>query len=236
MNKDDGVEFFGGTVEVKHVLLTGIGDDSLDWTDGWRGKAQFVVAQQYDDASDNGIEADNNADDNEAMPRSQPTLANLTLIGSPDSEQSDMGLLLREGTAAKIYGAIVMGFNDACLDIDDVATFDNAFDAAGNLTGELVLENSILHCATPFKDDTAENGEPYSAEDFFNKNSGNQLQDPLLAAPYEKENPGFAPSAESPALSMTPGASDDFFTPVNFIGGIGPDDDWTQGWTTHDPN
>ena len=36
MNADDGVEFFGGTVGIKHVLVTGVGDDSMDWTDGWR--------------------------------------------------------------------------------------------------------------------------------------------------------------------------------------------------------
>ena len=50
MNADDGVEFFGGTVNARHMVLTGIGDDSLDWTDGWQGNAQFLVAQQYDDA------------------------------------------------------------------------------------------------------------------------------------------------------------------------------------------
>ena len=37
-NKDDGLEFFGGTVEVKHIICFGIADDSFDWTDGWQGK------------------------------------------------------------------------------------------------------------------------------------------------------------------------------------------------------
>ena len=43
MNADDGVEFFGGTVDVKFVLVTGVGDDSLDWTDGWQGSAQYDI-------------------------------------------------------------------------------------------------------------------------------------------------------------------------------------------------
>ncbi len=81
MNADDGIEFFGGTAQVKHVLVTGVGDDMLDWTDGWQGKAQFVVLQQFADAGDNGIEADNNGDDNEASPRSNPTLSHITIIG-----------------------------------------------------------------------------------------------------------------------------------------------------------
>ena len=78
MNADDGVEFYGGSVNVKYVVLTGIGDDSMDWTDGWNGKAQFVLAKQASDDGDNGIEADNNKANNDFEPRSNPTLANMT--------------------------------------------------------------------------------------------------------------------------------------------------------------
>ena len=34
MNQDDGIEMFGGTVNLKYVLVTGARDDSFDWTDG----------------------------------------------------------------------------------------------------------------------------------------------------------------------------------------------------------
>ena len=71
---DHGVEFFGGNVFAKHLIVTGVGDDSLDWTDGWQGGAQFVILHQHDDNGDNGIEADNNAENNEAAPRSNPML------------------------------------------------------------------------------------------------------------------------------------------------------------------
>src|SRR5690606_543371 len=43
MNRDDGVEFFGGTVDVRHVVLTAIRDDSLDWTFGWTGRVQYLI-------------------------------------------------------------------------------------------------------------------------------------------------------------------------------------------------
>ena len=72
MNADDGVEFFGGNVFAKHLIVTGVGDDSLDWTDGWQGGAQFVILHQHDDNGDNGIEADNNAENNEAAPVQTP--------------------------------------------------------------------------------------------------------------------------------------------------------------------
>ena len=151
MAADDGVEFFGGAAQFKYVLTTGISDDNLDWTDGWRGKGQFFVAQQRDDMGDNGIEADNNGDANDTTPRSQPTLANITLIGSPDSKTSDMGLLLREGTGANIYNALVLGWNDTCLDIDHTSTFSNANSdgTEAGFTGNLTMVNSHLGCAKP---------------------------------------------------------------------------------------
>ena len=117
-NQDDGIEFFGGTVNAKHLYCTGIRDDSFDWTDGWTGKGQFWVAQQRGDDADNGFEADNNGDDNEASPRSNPTIYNVTLVGDPDGPESDTGLLLREGTAATLRNFIVIGFNAGGLDVD----------------------------------------------------------------------------------------------------------------------
>jgi hypothetical protein len=60
-NKDDAIEFFGGTVGVKNAVLVAPGDDSLDWDEGYRGKVQFVLAVQGTpgtDKSDKGGELD----------------------------------------------------------------------------------------------------------------------------------------------------------------------------------
>lgn len=57
-NQDDGIEFFGGTVNAKHLYCTGIRDDSFDRTDDWVGKGQFWVGQQCGDAADNGFESE----------------------------------------------------------------------------------------------------------------------------------------------------------------------------------
>lgn len=43
---DDGFEFFGGSVNAKYLVVTDCEDDSFDWTEGWNGKAQFLVATQ----------------------------------------------------------------------------------------------------------------------------------------------------------------------------------------------
>ncbi|MCB0356320.1 MAG: hypothetical protein KDD40_04895 [Bdellovibrionales bacterium] len=127
-NDDDGIEFFGGTVNVKHVVITEASDDSIDWTYGYTGMIQFAVAIQGEAKADRGIEADNDKNvDNE--PRSNPTISNVTLIGSSISTE---GLKLRLGTGVTFTNSIVMGFNKTCLDDKDayaagVAIFNNYF-------------------------------------------------------------------------------------------------------------
>ncbi len=240
MAADDGIEFFGGTASFKYVLTTGVSDDNLDWTDGWRGKGQFFVAQQYEDAGDNGIEADNNGDANDATPRSNPMLENLTLIGVETSSKSDMGLLLREGTGASITNAVVIGWNDACLDIDHKATYDNAMQG-GKMTGGLVIKNSVFACKAPYETDDEKDKagnkkkDPWSLKDFIEKhNTGNEVGDAktLLEKPFETTSPDFRPVKGSKAASGGLKAADSFFTPVTFRGAVDPADDWTKGWTT----
>lgn len=210
--KDDGIEFFGGTVNVDHVLITGVGDDCFDWTYGWQGTARYVIAQQYDDDSDNGIEADNNGDAHDASPRSNPTIENITFIGSPDSDKSDIGLLLRAGTAGKISKAIVAYFNDACVDIDDAATFTLAGGADGTPTNSLTVKDSIFWCPTPGKAVKDNDEDPWKVSDFM-MGLGNSEIDPQIAKPFDLSAPDFSASASEAAGK----------------GGM-PDGDWYTGW------
>ena len=49
----------------------------------------------------------------------------------------------------------------------------------------------------------------------------------MLRAPYNQTSPDFTPEANSPP-------DDGFFTPVNFIGGVDPANNWLKGWTTNE--
>ncbi|NWF75053.1 MAG: T9SS C-terminal target domain-containing protein [Nitrospirae bacterium] len=243
MNKDDGIECFGGTVNFKYVIVTNIGDDCFDWTDGWQGKAQFLIAQQRGDDADNGFEADNNQENEDYAPRSNPTIYNVTLVGDPTANygtESDLGMLLRHGTAAKIYNAIVVGFKDKGLEIDHATTFAQA--QAGNL----IVDNSIFYnCGPggtlPFSDDSDEKNftPPFTTEYFATTMMDNNATiDPMLVNPYDHTNPDFRPASGSPAVNGTvPVATppnDGFFEQVTFIGGVDPDNDWTAGWTVYE--
>ncbi|MBN2715902.1 MAG: hypothetical protein JXX14_08600 [Deltaproteobacteria bacterium] len=222
MNADDGIEFFGGTANWKHIYLTGIGDDNLDWTDGWRGKGQFLVAKQYPDAGDQGIEADNNAENNTLTPISYPTLSNITLVGS-GGDNSDIGMLLREGTKASIHNAIVAKFGEACIDIDH----DTVKHAAA---GEVAISNSIFACTTIF----LEEGDEFLAE--------GDTEPYLAATEVFAAGGGNTTAAASAVLSdvtsinaaLTGGVvpADPFFDQVSYIGGITAADNWLEGWTT----
>ncbi|MFT6771734.1 MAG: hypothetical protein ACJARU_001948 [Congregibacter sp.] len=110
-NLDDGIEFFGGTVDAKYVVLTGNADDSLDWTDGWTGRVQYLYIEQTD-AGDNGIEADNREGDELAAPVSNPSIANMTIAARSDQR----AIRLRRGTGLFLFNsALVSG--DSCLRI-----------------------------------------------------------------------------------------------------------------------
>jgi len=221
---DDGVEIFGGHARLRRILITGAGDDSFDWTYGWRGMAQFVAAQQYGDLADNGIEADNNGEDNSAEPYSDPLISNVTLVGVPDSTESDIGLLVREGTRGRIRNASVVGFNDHCLDVDDLATWDGVSD------GDLSIERSVLDCPSPFGDlDPDDDPDWADLPGWFTAQDSNRVADPLLADPYETAAPDFRPQAGSPAGGAALVPDEPWFEPASDIGAVDSEDDWIAG-------
>lgn len=212
---DDGVEMFGGTAQMKHLVLTSNGDDSLDWGLGWKGRAQFVLIQQAADDGDRGIEADNNKS-GDLLPRSKPILSNMTIIGSPVGTQ---GALLRRGTGANIWNTVFTG-SPTCLMIDGSPTFTNA-GSPGNLTGELTIKHSFVNCTNNFADGE---GASFTTADWFLSQQGNSADDPLLN--------GFLPTVGSPLILGGTAVNDLFFDNVDYSGAFKDDnDDWTQEWT-----
>ena len=108
---DDGFEFFGGSVNVKNMVVVNCSDDSFDWTEGWNGKGENLVAFQESEGTlgydcDCLIEADNNENNYAATPVSHPVLRNLILVGNGGSKQ---GIRLRRGTEVEIISAKVCG-------------------------------------------------------------------------------------------------------------------------------
>lgn len=145
---DDGLELFGGTADVKHVVATANSDDSFDISFGWNGRAQFVIVQHDSLDSDKGIEADNTetAATYLASPRTTPQLYNFTLVGKqnpagtagPAANNSEAAMHLRRGTAPTLRNFAIIGW-DRVLDLDDNDTC-SGFGAAGGLS----LRNGVV--------------------------------------------------------------------------------------------
>lgn len=214
--QDDGIEFFGGTAQVKHLVLVNNHDDSLDWGQGWRGKAQHVLIKQSATDTDRCLEADNNEDNFDSQPRSKPTISNLLCLGSAVGSQ---GAELRRGTGAIIKNSVFVDI-PTCMRLSDQATFVNA-GSPGALTGELTIDHSYaFNCS--FKDGA---GATFSVADWFNSQAGNVFGDPQLL--------GYLPADGSPLLSGgEPISGDPFFDPVGYIGPFkDKNSDWTKGWT-----
>jgi len=80
-NADDGVEFFGGTVNCRHMAVAFCGDDAFDFDMGYQGKGQYWLALQTSDQGNLIAELDGSPDHVNAKPYTMPQIYNLTAIG-----------------------------------------------------------------------------------------------------------------------------------------------------------
>ena len=140
---DDGIEFFGGSANIDHCVVENCTDDSYDWTEGWDGSAEYIIAYQSVAECDCLMECDNNGDNNDATPVANPTIRYATFIGNNSSE-NHRGLRLREGTYVNLSNVLVCGKPDPItLDTPQtVASFDNGKSSISNtvIVGELLNE------------------------------------------------------------------------------------------------
>ena len=106
-NADDGIEFYGGTVTANHLVSSKIEDDLFDWTEGWRGGGQNWFGLNDGGFGNRGMECDNWSSDFAASPRANPTISNVTLIGSGDQGAEPQALMLRAGTKGSIDNIVI---------------------------------------------------------------------------------------------------------------------------------
>lgn len=229
--QDDGVEFFGGTVNAKHIVVSNAADDSIDWVLGWNGKVQYAFVIQKGDDADRGIEGDNLSGGRNNEPRSNPTLFNVTLIGDPSvGSASSQGMILREGTAGSLNNFIVTGFGGAGVRIDHPETFAQA--TAGNLKlNGMVLWGNSSGDNTP----TAQFHDQATA-DFAAAQPNIRVVNPLLRNPFDLNDPDPTLLDGSPAGTVGAAAippDDGFFDQhAQYNGAFAPNgENWMDGWT-----
>ncbi|MGB6018717.1 MAG: hypothetical protein WBF77_03885 [Sulfurimonadaceae bacterium] len=104
--KDDGIEAWGGNVNMKHLVLIGNGDDNLDFDHGYRGNIQYVYIKQtkLESIHARGIETDNNKKSNNAQPRTEANIANFEIVGTDKTSEA---IYSRRGSGLRLSNGLI---------------------------------------------------------------------------------------------------------------------------------
>jgi hypothetical protein len=150
LSGDDSFEWFGGTVNCKHLIAYRGLDDDFDCDFGYRGKVQFALSIRdkdlYDAPGDsNAFECDNDAAGSTAQPKTRPVFSNVTLVGAkgngttalPSGEKFEKAFRLRRNSAVSVLNSLVTGWEKG-LSIEGAPV-------VANLNGDtMVFVNNIL--------------------------------------------------------------------------------------------
>ncbi len=150
LSGDDSFEWFGGTVNCKHLIAYRGLDDDFDCDFGYRGKVQFALSIRdkdlYDAPGDsNSFECDNDAAGSTAQPKTRPVFSNVTLVGAkgngttalPAGEKFEKAFRLRRNSAVSVLNSLVTGWEKG-ISIEGAPV-------VANLNGDtMVFVNNIL--------------------------------------------------------------------------------------------
>jgi hypothetical protein len=200
---DDGFEWFGGTVNAKHLISMASDDDNWDFDFGYSGHLQYVVSVQrlskatYS-SDPNGIESDNDGAGSANAPRTNVSISNMTTIGvedslnaseflpAPGSKRFLYGARFRRNTSLTVRNSIFMGYPTGVR-----------FESAGTIADATRFANNIVH---GFRVTDLGASIPTSNLELLGDvtAANDRVQ---LTNPFDVTNPNFRPLAASPAFS-----------------------------------
>lgn len=229
--KDDGFEFFGGTVNTRYLVSAFNDDDAFDADQGHRGKHQFWFAIQAPDVRDKGMEL-NGEPSGLAVgnsPLGQFTIYNATVIGAGAGSggNNNNAFTIRDYASPRIYNSIFTDFAQRGVSID-VRSKEHLD------SGKLDLRDNIWWGFTD--GNTAANLDILNSGVLFNDSDRrNAIVNPLLRhiSRTNDMNLDPRPVADSPALSTDrlPPSDDPFYTQASYKGAFDGSTLWIQGWT-----
>ncbi|MBN7797970.1 hypothetical protein [Parahaliea mediterranea] len=228
-NLDDGVEWFGGTVDAKYLVLTGNDDDDIDYDEGYMGNIQYAIIQKDQEKESptgsndpRAIEA--NSSDDEYVPETEAVIANVTIVGGPvnndDASEAGAqpGMRLRGALTTSIFNTSVQGFNKGCIRIDDAdVNGDGSIIEMSNVS----LTNILNDCA----------GGIYTHETADAVN--NVVNQTLTYSATFAINEAAAQLSSAPVINAVNNGSGFTFDQTNYVGAVDPSaaTGWWEGWT-----
>ncbi len=203
---DDSYEWFGGTVNAKHLIAFRGWDDDFDTDYGYRGMVQFAVSLRDPDVADpgsgsNSFESDNDGTGTDATPFTQAVFSNVSSFGplvtptTPINANFKRAMHLRRNTKLNIYNTIFAGYATG-LFIDGTATQANA------TAGDLKVRNTIMAGCKKNFNDNAIDSVFFFTTGFENVKlaSNDELE---LVDPFNLDAPDFLPETGSPVLTAS---------------------------------
>jgi hypothetical protein len=252
---DDAFEFFGGTVNCKHLIAYNCADDDFDMDDGFRGKIQYAISIKDPKFTDNkgttgdisnNFEVDNVNPANGFLwtksPITSTILSNFTAVGPNNaagvSPDYGYGMRWRRGCKFVLANSIVIGGQRAGLDIDDDSTasyykqdISRFYNSFLNAYGKPFQVDKLV--SSPKLFDSLSLATKVTTHDMstYYANSA----DIKLTDPYNNAAPNIKPATGSPALATAGkfdfgGLDDAFFDKTSFVGAIDATNDWTAKW------
>ncbi|MFN3849041.1 MAG: T9SS C-terminal target domain-containing protein [Spirosomataceae bacterium] len=238
-NGDDAYEWFGGTVNAKHLVSFKNLDDDFDTDWGYSGNVQYAyslrdpnVADQCSCSDSNGFESDNDASGSNATPQTSAKFANVSVFiaqGNVNAKYRS-ALRLRRNTSISVYNSIFVGDWQARggLELEGTATQDNF------KNGKMQLSGIIM--AGMVKGKPLVSGDETMLRDVARKNQFGPAIDALgLPTNFNiaSGKPGLALASSSKLIGAGVTLPSGFESNTN-IGAFGTSD-WTEGWTNWDP-
>jgi hypothetical protein len=237
MNGDDGYEWFGGSVNAKHLISYKNLDDDFDTDWGYSGKVQYglsfrdpKVADQCSCSDSNGFESDNDASGSAATPQTSAMFANMSVIigeGTPDAKFRS-GYRIRRNSAISIYNSLVAGaFPKGGLELGDAATQKNFIDGKNEFKGLIFAGMGTKGLVL---------GDAAKLNDAARKNQF-ALETSALGLPTGYNSLTGKPSLLpiSASILLNSGVTLPAGFEANTYVGAFSTTDWTAGWTNFDP-
>lgn len=223
-SSDDGFENFGGTVDMRYIVVTGADDDSIDADTGYRGTIQYVIAaQKTTGGGDSMIELDSGNAFETQTPRTFLKLANFTFIHRNPASGNGAAMRFRgQSDSALVNGLLVTQMPCLALEKPEILATNGAIDKVGPPT----FASVAMQCgATPFRGLSGLTDVQVQST-FAAGTNVNASFTPSLTG-------GFINGANETALVATnPTTVDARFDATNYVGAVRDSSDtWYAGWT-----
>ena len=230
---DDAFEWFGGTVNCKHLVAYKTWDDDFDTDFGYRGMVQFGLVirdhQIADQSQSNSFESDNDGTGTTNSPQTAPVFSNITVVGPKQFGTPAIlyrrAMHLRRNTSISIYNSIFIGFPTG-LHIDGSAAQTNA------TNNNLQIENvALVNMTNNFEQNNGSNSWAGANDYFFSSNRNNRADSSIADVGI---TPNYTLTFGSPLMNgatfNNPKLNNQFFLPVTYMGAFGMND-WLGTWT-----